>query len=225
MEEGCKNSCTEDTSPEILLTEIYPGDSENLESVEIIHSENLQEPDQSQLQVTDANVNCLNSVEIIQVPEDQDSIYAETNAPENNNTIEKLRKLKLKYWNRLIIGSLNINSIRNKFDMLSDIMNNKLDILIVLETKLDSSFPDAQFKITGFTGPYRLDRDCNGGGVMIYVTERISSRELRKHNFEGIELNLRSHKILLFGGYRSDHETFGISKEDFLHHLSLGLDS
>ena len=48
MEEGCKNSCTEDTSPEILLTEIYPGDSENLESVEIIHSENLQEPDQSQ---------------------------------------------------------------------------------------------------------------------------------------------------------------------------------
>ena len=66
---------------------------------------------------------------------------------------------------------------------------------------------------------------------MIYVTERISSRELRKHkcgnNFEGIfvELNLRSHKILLFGGYRSDHETFGISKEDFLHHLSLGLDS
>ena len=78
---------------------------------------------------------------------------------------------------------------------------------------------------------YRLDRNCHGGGVIIYVKNAISSRQLRnfggKENFEGIfvELNLRSHKILLFGGYRSEHEKLGMSKEDFLHQLNLGLDS
>ena len=149
----------------------------------------------------------------------------------DDSPIEKLHKLKLKYWNRLLIGSLNINSLRNKFDMLSDTIKDRLDVLVVLETKLDSSFPDAQFQIEGFNGPYRLDRNCHGGGVIIYVKNAISSRQLRKfkgkENFEGIfvELNLRSHKILLFGGYRSEHENFGMSKEDFLHQLNLGLDS
>ena len=180
-----------------------------------INFENIEELGQTNIDLGSANV-------------ELDYI---NDADQDTNPIEKLRKLKLKYWNRLIIGSLNINSIRNKFDMLSDAIKNKLDVLVVLETKLDNSFPDAQFKIRGFTGPYHLDRNCHGGGVMIYVTEKISSRELRKfkagNNFEGIfvELNLRSHKLLLFGGYRSDHETLGMSKEDFLHQLSLGLDS
>ena len=34
-----------------------------------------------------------------------------------------------------------------------------LDIFIVTETKLDDSFPVSQFKVEGFSTPFRLDRN------------------------------------------------------------------
>ena len=54
---------------------------------------------------------------------------------------------------------------------------------------------------------YRLERDCNGGGVIIYVREDISSKILEKNkspqNVEGmfVELNFRKGKWLLFRTY------------------------
>ena len=63
----------------------------------------------------------------------------------NEMVIEKdsdfLRILRVKTVNRLIIGNLNINSISNKFDQLKLFVQGKVDILIVTETKLDSTFP------------------------------------------------------------------------------------
>ena len=44
------------------------------------------------------------------------------------------------------------------------------------ETKLDESFPDAQFKINGFK-LYRNDRNEHGGGVVVYVRADIPSQE------------------------------------------------
>ena len=41
------------------------------------------------------------------------------------------------------------------------------DVRIVAETKLDDSFPKDQFCIDGFSIPYRLDRNTNGGGLLI----------------------------------------------------------
>ena len=60
-----------------------------------------------------------------------------------------------------------------------------------------------------FSLPYRIDRNRNGGGVMIFVKEDIPSKLLTKHNFptdvEGflIELNFRKSKRLLFDTYQS----------------------
>ena len=45
----------------------------------------------------------------------------------------------------LICAHLNINSVRNKFDLLSVIIKNDIDILMISETKVDSSFPNGQF--------------------------------------------------------------------------------
>ena len=99
-----------------------------------------------------------------------------------------LRKIRVKNVNRVIIGTLNINSLAPKFESLKEIIGNNIDILTIQETKLDSSFPSAQFLINGYSEPYRLDRDRNGGGVMIYVREDIPSRLLSKHTFsEAIE--------------------------------------
>ena len=57
-----------------------------------------------------------------------------------------------------IIGHLNINSIRNKFEMLSMSVVQYFDILMLSEAKLDSTFPSIQFLINdGFSVPYRYD--------------------------------------------------------------------
>ena len=76
------------------------------------------------------------------------------------------------------MGHLNINSIRNKFDALSIIIKNNVDILMISETKLDDSFPTAQFLLPGFSAPYRPGTNSNGGGIMLYIREDILSKLL-----------------------------------------------
>ena len=50
--------------------------------------------------------------------------------------------------------------------------------MLISETKLDSFFPMNQFHIDGFTTPYRLDRNQNAGGIMLYTREDIPSKFL-----------------------------------------------
>ena len=78
---------------------------------------------------------------------------------------------------------------------------------MITETKFDDTFPLGQFYVEGFTMLCRLDRNCNGGGVIIYVRADIPSKILEKHklpqDIEGMlmELNFRKIKWLLFGTY------------------------
>ena len=84
-----------------------------------------------------------------------------------------LENLKLKNNHRLVIGNLNINSTSNKFDNLKLIIQGKIDILVITETKTDSAFPLNQFAMQGYLKPYRFNRNINGGGVLVYVQEDI----------------------------------------------------
>ena len=86
-----------------------------------------------------------------------------------------LREIRIKNVNNVIIGHLNINSLRNKYHALCSLIYGCLDIVVVGETKLDKYFPEMQFVMPGYKKPYRLDRNANGGGVMIYVREDIPS--------------------------------------------------
>ena len=43
--------------------------------------------------------------------------------------------------NRLIIGQLNMNFLRNKFENLVQQVTRNINILMISETKLDNSFP------------------------------------------------------------------------------------
>ena len=98
--------------------------------------------------------------------------------------------------NNVIIACLNINSLANKFDQLTTVINDNIDILVL-----------SQFVINGFSKPYRIDRNRNGGGVMIYVRQDIPSKRLSKHNLPSdieclcVEINLRKSKWLLCGTY------------------------
>ena len=61
-----------------------------------------------------------------------------------------LRNYKIDNVNNLVVASININSIRNKFDQLKLLVNDSIDILIVEETKIDETFPTGQFTIEGY---------------------------------------------------------------------------
>ena len=71
--------------------------------------------------------------------------------------------------------------------------------------KLDSSVPEGQFLIPGYSALYRTDRTCHGGGSMLFVREDIPSKLLLTENapIKGfyIEINLRKKKWLIRGSY------------------------
>ena len=99
--------------------------------------------------------------------------------------------------NRLIFGQININSIRNTFELLFSLVSNNIDVLLISEKKIDNTFPVSQFYVPGYSVPYRLDRTENGGGIMLYVKKHIPCRILSKFTLEkeiesfAIEINLR----------------------------------
>ena len=118
-----------------------------------------------------------------------------------------LCNLKLRNLNRLIFGQININSIRNKFELLFSLVSNNVDVLLISETKIDNTFPVSQFCVPGYSVPVRLDRTGFGGGIMLYVKEHIPCRMLSKFTFEKeieaftIEINLGKVKWLLVCSY------------------------
>ena len=111
--------------------------------------------------------------------------------------LKALTNIRLKKRNRPIIGQLNINSVRNKFDFLCSKISPSLYLLLVSETKLDDSFLTAQFLVRRFCKPYRLDHCPNGGGLLLYIREDIPSRLLTEYkppeNVEClfVEINIR----------------------------------
>ena len=126
---------------------------------------------------------------------------------QEENSLDDLHKLRLRNVNKVIAGNINIISLPAKFDQVKEVILKNVDNLVVTETKLDETFPLGQFYVEGFTMPYRLDRNRNGEGVIIYTREDIPSKILEKHklphDIEGIfiELNFRKVKWLLFGTY------------------------
>ena len=54
-----------------------------------------------------------------------------------------LKEMKAQSSDKLILGHLNIDSMQNKFQALSFITNNDIEIFLTSETKLDDSFPSA----------------------------------------------------------------------------------
>ena len=54
-----------------------------------------------------------------------------------------LKVMKENFPNKIIAGYLNINSFRSKFEALQYVIDRNLDTNLLLETKLDDSFPSA----------------------------------------------------------------------------------
>ena len=88
-----------------------------------------------------------------------------------------LHSLRLKSRDRIILGHININSIRHKIGLLGDMIKDKIDILLISETKIDQSFPKEQFRLNGYSDPYRLDRNTEGV-AFFFIFEMISPQSV-----------------------------------------------
>lgn len=71
----------------------------------------------------------------------------------HNDQLENQRNI----CNDILLCHLNINSIQNKFEELVALIRKlKIHIIFISETKIDSTYPDSQFAIPGYT-LYRND--------------------------------------------------------------------
>ena len=95
-----------------------------------------------------------------------------------DNFKDTLKKLRIKSLSRIIISQININSIRNKRELLSEAVLGHIVILMVSETKIDMSFPTSQFVIQSFAAPFRLNTTNTGGGILVYFRDNIPSKLL-----------------------------------------------
>ena len=101
----------------------------------------------------------------------------------NHNSCNTLQKLRVNNLLRIVAGQLNISSTRNKF---CNIFKPKIDILLVSET---------------YSLPYRLDKTCKGGGLLLYVRDNIPSKQIRlkfieDETFEGVSIETDLKKVV-----------------------------
>ena len=94
--------------------------------------------------------------------------------------LQILRKLRLKYPRNPLIGYLNINSLRNKIIDVRELIGRlQLDYFVISETKLDSSFPSAQFHVVDYEIRNRRDRNKSGGRLIEFVKKGIITKRLK----------------------------------------------
>ena len=116
--------------------------------------------------------------------------------------------------------------MRNKFSDLQKVINRNVDIVSIAETKIEASFPSAQFVLDGYHLPYHMDVTERKGGILVYVKSSIQSLRLTCGNLcdstQAIpfEINLRKEKWLVISGYRPPTQ----DREYFLNSLTKLID-
>ena len=124
------------------------------------------------------------------------------------STYETLKRLRNENSSNVIISFLNINFIRYKFEEIKFFCMYNADNLLIGETKLDSSFPDAQFFIEVYNKPLRLDVSGRSGGLLAFTKPHLPIRQLTKLKIPMhiqiiiFELNLRKEIWLVISVYK-----------------------
>ena len=75
---------------------------------------------------------------------------------------------------KIILAHLNVNSLRNKFDLLREQIKGSIDTLMISDDL--GWFPDGQLLIEGYHLPFKFDRSKYGGRIVLYVWEDIPAR-------------------------------------------------
>ena len=113
-----------------------------------------------------------------------------------NVSQKSLRVIRQGKLNRIIIAHLNMNSTWNNSDLLANQIIGNVDVLVISETKPDASFPIEQFKIPGFSTPFRRGRDQYGGELLVFARDDVPAKHLSSEStpIEGIYVAFNFHK-------------------------------
>ena len=76
-----------------------------------------------------------------------------------------------------MLGHPNVNSLQNKFESITGVIQGTFDIFLLSETKTDEKLPDKQFCLNNFR-TYRKDRNRYAGGIMSYMNENLPCKSL-----------------------------------------------
>ena len=112
----------------------------------------------------------------------------------------------------------NINSItaESKLETLVDLCKTlNIHVLILTESKLDSTIPDNTILIPGYHEPIRHDRTANGrhgGGCMMYILNTLTykhnkNRQANKFEHIWVDIKVENKVIAVNTFYRPPHET------------------
>ena len=142
----------------------------------------------------------------------------------NFNAFPLVQAHRLKNPKNVIIGHLNVNSLRKKFTAVEESIKGKTDIGLISETKIDESFPNHQFKINGYK-TIRRDRDSFGGDLIFYINEQVPSKVLTLESIPRdieiilLDFTVKKQKWLCIGLNKPPSQ----NEKYFLDHLSKAL--
>ena len=157
-----------------------------------------------------------------------------------HDMFDEVLSLRKQNPNNFVVASLNINSLRHKIHFIRELLlKNAVDLLFLLETKIDQSFPDAQFAKDN-NHFWRSDRTTSGGGVAVYLRSQIAGERVKYFSVSimdrveniAVEVIVAKQKLLFIGCYKSpsvieshfDNESFTfldkvISKYEHIFYL------
>ena len=136
--------------------------------------------------------------------------------------IESSKSLRNKHKYNPFIAYINVNSLRYKIhDLRSMVLEIVPEVLTISETKIDDTFPDAQFLIDGFQNPGNFKKDRNKNGVITYIKrgiphKRLSAMEPKNLEVTCIELTFGKRKWGYVAIYRPPNQNV----KDFITYLS-----
>ena len=72
-----------------------------------------------------------------------------------------------------------MHSFRSKFYTLTSIVKENIGILMISETKLDSSFPQTQFRTEGYAiSQFRNDRNSHDGDIKLFIRKDVPAKKI-----------------------------------------------
>ena len=75
---------------------------------------------------------------------------------------------RVRHSKNFVMGHINLNSYRHKFVFMYDVLTKgSVDVLFISESKIDESFPSAQFLIPDFI-IHLQDNTANSDGLIAY---------------------------------------------------------
>jgi hypothetical protein len=191
----------------------YVGNESNegmtVNNVDIDNIESENDQDEFEEMSTDISMDVESNVSINCQSENECDTCTMQNAIGSDTVLENINFLKNKYPKNTIISHLNVNSLQQKFNEVKDLLkHSNFDVMVLSETKLDSSRRNALYEIENYS-IYRQDKRSNSGGLLAYVSNNLQSTTgpLQICNDEiecvTIELNINNNKILLVCMYKN----------------------